>query len=459
MAGVARRRTWIWTVPPRIAWLVALVVFAATSRAQESADTLVSRLGAPRFADREQAARDLEALGAPALPALRRAIRNPDPEVRGRAIPLLQRIGFAQAMEPTRVTLDFTNRPLQDVLHALEEESGIPIWLDPRAGKALASRPTTLRAATPMTFWEAIDRLAAEVRLRPDMRPLSREGTGEARSTLVLEEAGARLAPVVNWGPFRLKLQEWVERRELNLDPAARPLGDLPSLPAWTLTGRLHLAAEPRLSVVTAGPIRLRSATDDQGRSLLPEMPPGADPATDSVILSRPPEFSGNPNMAVSFTLAPTGTRLGRSCSLEGVLPVAVATLSPDALEIPLADAVGKTFEGDDLAITVVAIGPWPEDGQTVLDLSVRPLAPAVEEESAPAAASSLVSQQIELRDDKGGILPIFLRRAEAEGPALRFLVVIVANPEGGAPARLRYASLLRGVVEVPFQFRDVPLP
>lgn len=455
MAGKARLAS---ATSGRTIWVLALVLTAA-SHAQEPADRLVSQLGAPRFIDREQAARDLVALGSPALPALRRARQSPDPEIRDRALPLIQRIYFAQAIAPTRVALDFRDRPLQEVLRALEARSGIPIWLDPRAGKAVAARPITLESAHPLPFWEAIDRLVVEARLRSDLRPVSREGTGGVRPTLVLEEAGDRLAPAVNWGPFRLKLQSLVERRELNLDPAARPMGDEPPPPSWMLSGRLHLLAEPRLSVDRAGAVRLKIATDDQGRSLLPETPSPHDAGSDLENLVHRAEFSKNPEMAVPLTFSPSGSRLGRSFRLEGVLPVAVVAMSPDATEIPLAGAVGKTFETDDLAITIVAVGPRPEDGRTVLDLAVRSLLPMAEDGSAPAAASMLVDRQIELRDDRGRALPIFMQRAEAEGPALRFRVVVLPTPEGGEPVSLRYRSLLRGVVEVPFRFRDVPLP
>jgi hypothetical protein len=46
---------------------------------------LIGNLGSDRFADREAAARRLEALGEPALDALRRAAASPDAEVRERA--------------------------------------------------------------------------------------------------------------------------------------------------------------------------------------------------------------------------------------------------------------------------------------------------------------------------------------------------------------------------------------
>jgi hypothetical protein len=53
---------------------------------------LVAALGSPKFAEREQAKRELEALGVPALAALRKAAADPDSEVAGRARSLIDTI-------------------------------------------------------------------------------------------------------------------------------------------------------------------------------------------------------------------------------------------------------------------------------------------------------------------------------------------------------------------------------
>ena len=55
--------------------LVLLVVLGQGPRVETTADpaALVRQLGAPRFAERQAAAADLERLGSPALPALRDA--------------------------------------------------------------------------------------------------------------------------------------------------------------------------------------------------------------------------------------------------------------------------------------------------------------------------------------------------------------------------------------------------
>ena len=65
-------------------------------------DALVSRLGAPGFADREAAVRELVALGEVALPRLREAAGSGDPEVARRARAAIERIEFTVRVREER---------------------------------------------------------------------------------------------------------------------------------------------------------------------------------------------------------------------------------------------------------------------------------------------------------------------------------------------------------------------
>src|SRR5436305_12388948 len=88
---------------------------------------LVERLGSARYADRERAARDLEARGRAALPALRAARGARDPEVRARAAALVERIESGLLTRPTLVRLDYRDRPLADVARDLSEQTGMTV--------------------------------------------------------------------------------------------------------------------------------------------------------------------------------------------------------------------------------------------------------------------------------------------------------------------------------------------
>src|SRR5437660_1272196 len=72
---------------------VALALLPAEAAAPpDGAPRLVEQLGSDEFAKREQATQALEAIGQAALPALRKAARSPDLEVRRRAEALLRKI-------------------------------------------------------------------------------------------------------------------------------------------------------------------------------------------------------------------------------------------------------------------------------------------------------------------------------------------------------------------------------
>jgi hypothetical protein len=445
----------------RLALLLALLAPAPPAAAGDTPESLVARLGSGRFEGREGAARELERLGPAALPALRAARDAADPEVRQRAAALLERIAFAGAIAPTAVRLDARGRPLAAVVADLAGQSGLPMRLDPRGGDGLAGRPVGLDAPGPLPLWEAVDRLATEARLRIDLRPLPAPDTGEARYTLVLEDAPGRPAPTSTWGAFRVTLRGLVDRREVVLDPVRRPFDEAPG-PARTLTGRLLLLAEPRLTIARWGQPRLRVARDDQGRSLLPPAPAGAvafaaEEEGEEGLLS--PQWNGAPEQ--SYPLPMSSPEAGaRRLTVEGTLPVAVAARAPEPLDIPLKDAVGRTFEADDAAVTVSAIGPTTEPGGVAIDLALRPRAEVAAGEAEAAFDGSLIDRQIEAIDAAGRSLPISLRRQKAEGRELRLRAVLEEPPAGGvATVRLRYHRMLRGVVPVPFTFRDIPLP
>jgi uncharacterized protein (TIGR03067 family) len=74
---------------PFLGWFV---LAAPTAAPGGEIDKLVRQLGSPKFDEREAAAGRLEALGEPALEALRKALRSEDPEVRRRARGLVDAI-------------------------------------------------------------------------------------------------------------------------------------------------------------------------------------------------------------------------------------------------------------------------------------------------------------------------------------------------------------------------------
>src|SRR5262249_40891120 len=79
-----------------------------TKAKSDQVDALIKQLGDRQFTRREEASKELEALGKPALRALRKAATSKDPEVRRRAerafTAIVTRLGLLQQAEELRRT-------------------------------------------------------------------------------------------------------------------------------------------------------------------------------------------------------------------------------------------------------------------------------------------------------------------------------------------------------------------
>src|SRR5262245_49238147 len=92
---------------------------------------LITDLGSNQFAERDQATRVLDKLGAPALAALQEACRSQDLEVRRRAEELVRtitrRLETARLLEPKRVQLVFKDTPVSEAVEILARTTGFTI--------------------------------------------------------------------------------------------------------------------------------------------------------------------------------------------------------------------------------------------------------------------------------------------------------------------------------------------
>jgi hypothetical protein len=86
---------------------------------------LVTRLGAPRYGDRETAGEALDKIGRAAVQALMKARESGDLEVRRRAETLIHRIEADELLHATRVRLDVRDRPLAEAVEVIAKASGM----------------------------------------------------------------------------------------------------------------------------------------------------------------------------------------------------------------------------------------------------------------------------------------------------------------------------------------------
>jgi hypothetical protein len=149
------------------AGLLGLAIWPAG--AAEKADAaaiakLIEQLGSDTFADRQKASDALDAIGEPALEALRKAAKSTDAEVRKRAGALVekieQRVKNTRVLGPKMVHLVYKNTPLTDAVADFAKKSGYAIVLHDPDSK-LKGKRITLDTGN-VTFWNAMEQFCVK---------------------------------------------------------------------------------------------------------------------------------------------------------------------------------------------------------------------------------------------------------------------------------------------------------
>lgn len=245
--------------------LVVLTLFLATpaphsgpsadeTAGRRSVDGLLRRLGSGSMKARDEAERDLIAMGPAILPLIV-AAETPawtgapanEATVRRRLIRRrLEEVATAQAVEPAVVSLAMRDALPSDVLAAVFEQSGNRVALAPGPqGEAKRISVAVDRA----TFWEALDDVLAKAGLGIDF---SEDGTG----LRIIDEAGRRpdagsrcSGPSVAAGPLRVAVAR-VEPTGRANDVGARIVLRI----AWEPRLQPLLLRVPMHSVIAEGP-------------------------------------------------------------------------------------------------------------------------------------------------------------------------------------------------------------
>lgn len=486
---------------------LSIVALLAAADGPETAGW-IRRLGSDRFADRVEATRALERLGPSALPALRAARDSEDPRVRARVVALLESIGRGADLDrltrPTLIALDFRDRPLSEVIDALNARHDLGLTLqlgplpprgmigpasrDPREAEA-RSRRVTLEADRPLPFWEVIDRLSDVGHLQHDLHPQGRFGLSKGRFLLFAGLGGTSIAS--DSGPIRVRITGLHATFERDFVGDASP-GGAPRPPALRrgdrhLAIRMAVLPEPGRVVRQAGPPTLAEAIDDRGRSLLtPDGDVTPDPASRTV--RQVPTLNGNSGFELS-----AGLRLPDQASrsirrLRGSIPVVIVAYSSRPIVIPLEGAAGKSLGNDEATVIIIEVDHNDNAGVTV-EVEVIPRGPAPPEPDfrtrpGPPDFTTLrmgqspLLNRLELLDARGRELalswnqgrardwqsnqrrvrltPMILYEDQPPDPAGGFRPRVARKP---VPVELRYYGLVQTVTTLSFDFHDVPLP
>jgi hypothetical protein len=476
-----------------LAFLLLGACFGPGAEEMNSADRLVAQLGSDNFQEREQAGEALEALGEAALPALRRALRHPDPEVRRHAGELAQRLerrlDSRRLLTPRRLRLVVKDLPVPDAVAELSRVAGAPIHLR-GSQERLRERRVTLDTGD-TTFWDALARLCREAGLRecPTLPLQAAPAEEGGRDGIVVVDTSVFAQSPGSDGPFALEEGAPPELPATQvgalsiraLPPAGSPLR-FPDSGAW-LRVTLEVKPEPAIDWQSLVSLRLDRAVDEHGQVLRPG------PAFVAGAF-RPARF-----VERGFLIAENGLALPVNAGLRQVsLPLEAGPLPARCLKElhgtlaarirppvetlvtaeDLMQARGRRFTGPDGTMLKVSevtaddaggydIKVGVAEAPRVLDFDV----PSVRvlnlnrnnvgpDLLSPAERTSLFTA----RDANGKpLLLATASRAPSQDRSLQlYNLVFQAGRGQGPPVRLAYHGRRTALIEVPFVLRNVPL-
>ena len=70
-----------------------------------------------------------------------------------------------------------------------------------------------------------------------------------------------------------------------------------------------------------------------------------------------------------------------------------------------------------------------------------------------------MTQAQLEFLDGKGRVCQSFVLGPARLGDGIRRTLQVAPGPDGGPPVSVRHHGSIRAKVEVPFEFRDLPMP
>ncbi len=420
---------------------------------------LVARLGSGTLAEREESAKALEAMGREALPALEAALRSPDAEVRSRVLSVWERIQKGLLVRPTMVRLEGGGRPLIDVVRSIGEQGGFSLQVSQHGSERLINA----REPQPVPFWEAVNRLG----LVGGHFTIANPGGGLFPT---LEFGGSEdTCPSMISGPFRIKLKGIHDHRDrslilgpwLRIDAANQripiPPGGQEHEARFYLD--LGLMIEPRMWFTQEGPAQAIEAVNDLGQTLVRRDTTRVE-ADYSLIHNGGGVTQGQVQLDLAMPERP-----GRSIvRLRGSIPVAIQIRSHvTALEIPLPATKGQAFAHTDAVFTVRDVREDNRGTAIVLDVHSNldrfDLPAGRDREIISSRLRCLSSHQVEIVDADGNVL------AESSGGGTSpdghswMSLVIWKNRNKTRPARFRYYRMVRAFTDLPFEFRNIPMP
>jgi hypothetical protein len=465
----------------------------------ETTDAIASKVQAlshPRYAEREKAARELEAIGERALNALREAADSKDEELRARAAAVAERIERTsrnlRLLEAPKLALKFDKTPLDKAVTEFAAKAQRRVILDKAAVKN-PDRTVTLDTGN-IPYWEAVEAFYRAAGLIEDDEPFAApppgSGSGPGPRTTIRRSQGPGTTNSI-------RLIDGQPAGTVATDQAFRVRALKPSFAQnkydeikGEVTIHLDIDPAPGVAVREIVGIEVRKATTDDGRALTAAYPdpPTVGPFTvDAQMLVRQMTIAYDDvlverigaNQAV--TLKTGGLRPQKLAELQGVIVARVITPPEPVVTIPRLLRPGSreaTADGMSVQVREVATG---KDNRVIIQARVVTRNdPRDDVVNLPIQMKGRARQFIRIqRGVRSGPSDVAdLKVVDAAGVPIRGLSakVTAANfdgvnliedvtlsfekPADGADALgLTLMGKRPAIVEMPFVLKDVPMP
>lgn len=432
--------------------IIGLVLgFALSARADEpprllSVEQWIEQLGHHDFQKREQAARAIEAVGVEALPALRKARTHLDPEIRKRVEQWIPGLERTQLLSPKLVSLHVKDKPLRDALAEIAGHTGYKLELFQNAAREKEVHTFDFDR---IPFWEALDRLCEA------SGAVAQPSYGDEVIRLHYQD---RYAPFVSrHGPFRMAAQSLDYGRSIQF-------ATLPRAPAVHdphtnefLRFNLSISAEPRLPLLGLDEPRILEAYDDQKQHMVP---PATNAAHGPRRISHYYGGYRTNTMTTQVSLGNASRGATTIKQLRGVIPV---TLIAEQKDVVVADQIlkakGTRAPAGNLLFEIREVTEKPNKQVEVKML----IANQAKEAGTDFNWYNSLYYRTQLRDENGNKFNIAGSNMSINNNNTSANVTFTFGHAGGqgagTPARLVYLDWTTLQHEVPFEFKDLPLP
>jgi hypothetical protein len=424
----------------------------------------IQRLGDADFRAREEAAQKIRQAGVGAIPVLEQALgRYQDPNIQREVKALLASFQALPQLPPTRVHLKLQGATIQETLQALAKQTGYRFEFTP-FGDSADGRIVYNWDWQGVTFWQALQELCDRAGITYVEGWYSLDG-----KTIRLEPGEAHPSYYSLSGPFRVTVMGFSYNRNISFITGPRRWNDASTIQRHeSLTLNLRVAVEPRYAFVAVNGVNIEEAEDDKGVSrVLPRQ------NDESRFVGY---YYGGGRMyqqQISTSLLPNDVG-GVLKKLRGSISAMVIAGERPLITVEnIHTALGKRVEQGEIALQVDEV---KDDGQTV-QMKVQVWRQGAGQRRDPNWLHT-APQRIKVYDGQGnelrcaganswsttqntasGTLLFQREQALAGGPAVGIGRVLGGKPKPEERFKVVYCEWELVPAQIPFSFRDVPLP